>query len=149
MNRMYTPDADGYCGDEDNGQTSAWYVFTALGFYPVAPGTTQYALGAPLFKKATIHFENGNNLVIEAPKNSDANRYIQSLKFNGQNYTKNYYEHNDLFKGGKIEIEMGDKPNMQRGTQAADLPYSFSENEEGISKLQPISAKPSKKKGKK
>ena len=149
MNRMYTPDADGYCGDEDNGQTSAWYVFTALGFYPVAPGTTQYALGAPLFKKATIHFENGNNLVIEAPKNSDANRYIQSLKFNGQNYTKNYYEHNDLFKGGKIEIEMGDKPNMQRGTQAADLPYSFSVNEEGISKLQPISAKPSKKKGKK
>ena len=149
MDRLYSPTPDGYCGDEDNGQTSAWYVFTALGFYPVAPGTTQYALGAPLFKKATIHFENGNNLVIEAPKNSDANRYIQSLKFNGQNYTKNYYEHNDLFKGGKIEIEMGDKPNMQRGTQAADLPYSFSVNEEGISKLQPISAKPNKKKGKK
>ena len=86
--------------------------------------------------------------MIEAPKNSDTNRYIQSMTFNGQNYTKNYYEHNELFKGGKIQIEMGDKPNLQRGIQAADLPYSFSVKEEGISKLTPISAKQSKKKKK-
>ena len=85
MNKMYTPTPDGYCGDEDNGQTSAWYVFSALGFYPVAPGTTQYVLGAPLFKKATLHFENGKNLVINAPENSDKNIYIESMSFNGVN----------------------------------------------------------------
>ena len=87
MDKMYTPGPDGYCGDEDNGQTSAWNVFSALGFYPVAPGTTQYVLGAPLFKKATIHFENGNTLEINAPNNSDKNLYIQSMTFNGKDYT--------------------------------------------------------------
>ncbi|CAK7000778.1 MAG: hypothetical protein PARBA_00011 [Parabacteroides sp.] len=146
MDRMYTPGPDGYCGDEDNGQTSAWYVFSALGFYPVAPGTTQYILGAPLFKKATLHFENGNNLVINAPNNSDKNIYIESMTFNGKNYTKNYLDHNDLFKGGVIDIVMGDKPNLKRGINPEDMPYSFSVNEEGISKLSPISVKPSKKK---
>lgn len=146
MDRMYTPEPDGYCGDEDNGQTSAWYVFSALGFYPVAPGTTQYILGAPLFKKATLHFENGNNLVINAPNNSDKNIYIESMTFNGKNYTKNYLDHNDLFKGGVIDIVMGDKPNLKRGINPEDMPYSFSVNEEGISKLSPISVKPSKKK---
>ena len=146
MDRMYTPGPDGYCGDEDNGQTSAWYVFSALGFYPVAPGTTQYILGVPLFKKATLHFENGNNLVINAPNNSDKNIYIESMTFNGKNYTKNYLDHNDLFKGGVIDIVMGDKPNLKRGINPEDMPYSFSVNEEGISKLSPISVKPSKKK---
>ena len=141
MDRMYTPAPDGYCGDEDNGQTSAWYVFTALGFYPVAPGTTQYVLGAPLFKKATIHFENGKELVINAPANSDKNIYIESMRFNGQEYTKNYLDHNEMMKGGVIDITMGDQPNMTRGTKAEDMPYSFSVNEEGISKLQPISGK--------
>ena len=129
MNRMYTPGPDGYCGDEDNGQTSAWYVFSALGFYPVCPGTTQYVLGAPLFKKATIHFENGKNLVINAPENSDENIYIQSMTFNGQNYTKNYLDHNEMMKGGVINIKMGSEPNKQRGTQESDFPYSFSKDE--------------------
>ncbi|RHJ90690.1 GH92 family glycosyl hydrolase [Parabacteroides bouchesdurhonensis] len=146
MDRMYTPGPDGYCGDEDNGQTSAWYVFTALGFYPVAPGTTQYVLGAPLFKKATLHFENGNNLVINAPDNSAKNIYIESMTFNGKNYTKNYLDHNDLFKGGVIDYKMGDKPNYNRGINPEDMPYSFSVNEEGISKLSPITAPKSKKK---
>ena len=126
MNRMYTPGPDGYCGDEDNGQTSAWYVFSALGFYPVCPGTTQYVMGAPLFKKATLHFENGKSLVINAPANSAENFYIKSLKFNGQNYTKNYLGHNDLMKGAVLDIEMDDQPNKQRGIQTADFPYSFS-----------------------
>ncbi|WP_293665484.1 GH92 family glycosyl hydrolase [uncultured Parabacteroides sp.] len=129
MNRMYTPTPDGYCGDEDNGQTSAWYVFSALGFYPVAPGTTQYVLGAPLFKKATLHFENGKNLVINAPANSDKNIYIESMTFDGKNYTKNYLEHFELLKGGVLDIKMGDKPNMQRGVNPEDLPYSFSVND--------------------
>ena len=129
MNRMYTPTPDGYCGDEDNGQTSAWYVFSALGFYPVAPGTTQYVLGAPLFKKATLHFENGKNLVINAPENSDKNIYIESMSFNGKNYTKNYLEHFELLEGGVLDVKMGDKPNMNRGVNPEDLPYSFSVNE--------------------
>ena len=135
MNKMYTPTPDGYCGDEDNGQTSAWYVFSALGFYPVAPGTTQYVLGAPLFKKATLHFENGKNLVINAPENSNKNIYIESMSFNGVNYTKNYLDHNELLKGGVLDIRMGDKPNLNRGVNPEDLPYSFSVNEEGLSKL--------------
>ena len=129
MNRMYMPTPDGYCGDEDNGQTSAWYVFSALGFYPVAPGTTQYVLGAPLFKKAILHFENEKSLIINAPQNSDKNIYIQSMTFNGKDYTKNYLDHFDLLKGGVLDIQMGDKPNLKRGVNADDLPYSFSVNE--------------------
>ena len=129
MDRMYTPTPDGYCGDEDNGQTSAWYVFSALGFYPVAPGTTQYVLGAPLFKKATLHFENGKSLVINAPENSDKNIYIESMSFNGKDYTKNYLEHFELLKGGVLNIKMGNKPNMDRGVNPEDFPYSFSINE--------------------
>ena len=126
MNRMYTPGPDGYCGDEDNGQTSAWYVFSALGFYPVCPGTDEYVLGAPLFKKATLHLENGNNLVIDAPDNNNDNIYIESLLFDGTNYTKNYLKHEDILKGGVIKCNMDSQPNLQRGTQPADFPYSFS-----------------------
>lgn len=126
MDRMYTPNPDGYCGDEDNGQTSAWYVFSSLGFYPVCPGTSQYIIGAPLFKKATLHFENGKTLDINAPQNSAENIYIESMKLNGQTYTKNYLDYNDLMKGGVWDVEMGDTPNKTRGTQASDLPYSFS-----------------------
>lgn len=126
MNRMYTPAPDGYCGDEDNGQTSAWYVFSALGFYPVCPGTDEYVLGAPLFKKATLHFENGNSLVIDAPANSSENIYIDSMTFDGKTYSKNYLKHEELLKGGVIRFDMSAKPNLNRGTQAADYPYSFS-----------------------
>ena len=126
MDRMYTPTPDGYCGDEDNGQTSAWYVFTALGFYPVCPGTDQYVLGAPLFKKAVIHMENGKQVEINAPANSADNIYIQNMKVNGGNYTKNYLTHKDLMEGSVIDIEMGNKPNKSRGVAAEDVPYSFS-----------------------
>ena len=126
MDRMYTPTPDGYCGDEDNGQTSAWYVFSALGFYPVCPGTDQYVLGAPLFQKATIHFENGKNIVINAPQNSETNYYIQDMKVNGQEYTKNYITHSTLQNGGTIDYVMGDKPNKNRGIAPEDAPYSFS-----------------------
>ena len=126
MDRMYTPTPDGYCGDEDNGQTSAWYVFTALGFYPVCPGTDQYVLGAPLFKKAVIHMENGKQVEINAPANSADNIYIQHMKVNGGDYTKNYLTHKDLMEGSVIDIEMGNKPNKSRGVAAEDAPYSFS-----------------------
>ena len=126
MNRMYTSAPDGYCGDEDNGQTSAWYVFSALGFYPVCPGTDEYILGAPLFRKATLHFENGNDLVLSAPENSEGNRYIDQMEVNGQSYTANFLKHGEMLKGGKIEFRMSAYPNLLRGTQEFDLPYSFS-----------------------
>ena len=126
MDRMYTPGPDGYCGDEDNGQTSAWYVFSALGFYPVCPGTDEYVIGAPLFKKATLHFENGNNLVIDAQNNSKENLYIESLRVNGQESTRNYLKHADLLRGGTIEFKMDSQPNLNRGINDDDAPYSFS-----------------------
>ena len=125
MNRMYTPTPDAYCGDEDNGQTSAWYVFSALGFYPVCPGSDQYVLGAPLFKQAVIHLENGKDVVINAPENSDQNIYMDAMTLNGKNYTKNYITHGDLMNGAKIDVKMSATPNTQRGTQEEDLPYSF------------------------
>ena len=126
MNRMYTPTPDAYCGDEDNGQTSAWYVFTSLGFYPVCPGTNQYILGAPLFKKAKLHFENGNVMEIDAPNNSDENFYLNKYVINAQESTRNYIEYETLLKGGRIECDMTAQPNKNRGVNEADFPYSFS-----------------------
>ena len=126
MDRLYTPTPDGYCGDEDNGQTSAWYVFSALGFYPVCPGTDQYVLGAPLFKKATVHFENGKTLEIKAPQNSRTNIYIKDMKVNGAEYSKNYVTHSLLQNGGVVDCVMSDAPNTKRGIGMADAPYSFS-----------------------
>ena len=126
MNRMYTPAPDGYCGDEDNGQTSAWYVFSAMGFYPVCPGSDQYVLGAPLFNKVTLHLENGKKVEIEAPGNGDANRYIQSATFNGKPWNKNWISYTELMKGAKMGFTMGATPNKTRGTTDADFPYSFS-----------------------
>lgn len=134
MNRMYSPTPDGYCGDEDNGQTSAWYVFTALGFYPVCPGSNQYVTGAPLFKKAVLHLENGKDVKIEAPLNSEENLYIKDLKMNGKTYTHNYFSHKDLKNGAEIQIEMSNLPNEKRGIAWEDAPYSFSR--EGIYDLE-------------
>ncbi len=126
MDRLYTPAPDGYCGDEDNGQTSAWYVFSALGFYPVCPASDQYAIGSPLFRKATVTLENGKRIVIEAPANSPQNRYVKGLKMNGGTYTKNYFSHAELMRGAEISIDMDARPNHDRGTQPQERPYSFS-----------------------
>ena len=128
MNRLYMATPDGYCGDEDNGQTSAWYVFTALGFYHVCPGSNEYVLGAPYFNKVTVSLENGKKLEIVAPANSDTNRYIKTLNYNGKNYTKNYINHFDLIKGGRLLFDMDGKPNKNRGVKDSDFPYSFSRN---------------------
>lgn len=126
MDRFYSPTPDGYCGDEDNGQTSAWYVFSALGFYPVCPGSNQYVLGSPLVKHAVIYLENGNDIVIDAAKNNSNTYYIDELKLNGKKYVHNYIMHEDLNKGIKMEYEMSDKPNFNRGIFKIDAPYSFS-----------------------
>lgn len=126
MSRLYKATPDGYCGDEDNGQTSAWYVFSAMGFYPVCPGTQQYVLGTPLFSKLTMTFEDGKKMVINAPGNSDTNLYVQKASLNGQPYTKNWISHQDLQKGGTLEFNMGATPEKSRGTDPAAFPYSFS-----------------------
>lgn len=126
MSKLYHPTPDGYCGDEDNGQTSAWYVFSALGFYPVTPANTQYVTGTPLFKKAEINFENGNKLTINAPQSTDANKYVSSVTLNGKAYNKNYFNHFDLLKGGTINITMSATPNKSRGTTPDAYPFSMS-----------------------
>lgn len=125
MNRLYKATPDGYCGDEDNGQTSAWYIFSAMGFYPVCPGANQYAMGAPFFRNIRIHLENGKTVSIDAPQQSSSNRYIISMDLNGVPYTKNYYSRADLMNGATIQMKMGSKPNYQRGISAVDFPYSF------------------------
>lgn len=130
MNRMYKATPDGYCGDEDNGQTSAWYVFSAMGFYPVTPAVDQYVIGAPLFKKVTLNLENGKTVVINAPKNNAGNKYINQLKYNGKVHTKNWISHSGLTRGAVLDFDMSATPNKQRGTGAADFPYSFSTEKE-------------------
>lgn len=131
MNTLYSATPDGYCGDEDNGQTSAWYVFSALGFYPVCPGTDQYVLGAPLFKKAVLHLENGKDVSIHAAENTPENMYVREMKLNGDEYTRNYVTHSDLMSGGKIELQMSAVPNYKRGIKPEDVPYSFSNERMG------------------
>lgn len=126
MDRLYTPAPDGYCGDEDNGQTSAWYVFSAMGFYPVCPGSNEYVIGSPLFNKINITLENGEVVTIHAADNEASKRYIADIKLNRESYSKNYFTHEDLTKGAQIEMTMSDKPNYKRGVQPADFPYSFS-----------------------
>ena len=127
MNRLYQAQPDGYCGDEDNGQTSAWYVFSALGFYPVCPGSNQYALGTPYFEQMTIHLPQGKRLTITADGNSNENCYVNEMTLNGKPYEKNYLEHSDLVAGGTIHYRMSAKPNRKRGTQTTSLPYSLSD----------------------
>ncbi|MBR1485497.1 MAG: GH92 family glycosyl hydrolase [Prevotella sp.] len=134
MDRFYTAQPDGYCGDEDNGQTSAWYVFSAMGFYPVCPGSGQYALGTPRFPQMTLHLQGGRTLTIEATATeasssgqaADLPPYIGQLTFNGQPYDRNYLEHADLMKGGRLSFQLQSQPNRQRGTSAEAAPYSFS-----------------------
>jgi predicted alpha-1,2-mannosidase len=126
MDRMYKPTPDGYCGDEDNGQTSAWYVFSAMGFYPVTPAVDQYVIGAPLFKKVILNLDNGKTVVINAPKNNSDNRYIQGLKYNAKPYTKNWFSHSGLLKGAVIDFDMSATPNKQKGISPSDFPYSLS-----------------------
>ena len=136
MDKLYSAHPDGYCGDEDNGQTSAWYVFSALGFYPVCPGSGQYVLGTPYFDEVKLHLENGRTLEIDADDNSSANKYIQAMTLNGKPYGKNYITHDDLMAGGKIEFEMGAQPNKSRGVTADSFPYSFSNEHKTAAKKQ-------------
>ncbi len=127
LNRMYKNNIDGLCGNDDCGQMSAWYVFSALGFYPVCPGTDQYVLGAPYLPYVKVTLPHGKTLEVKAPKVSDTNRYVKSVKFNGKVYDKTYITHADLMQGGALEFEMASKPNKTRGVAADAKPYSLSD----------------------
>ena len=125
MNKMYKNHIRGLGGNDDCGQMSAWYLFTAMGFYPVCPGTDQYVLGAPYVPYMKLTLDNGKTLEIKAEGVSDTNRYVKSVLLNGKPYTKTYITHDDLMAGGTLEFVMSSKPNKKRGLAASDKPYSL------------------------
>jgi len=127
MDRLYRPAPDGYCGDEDNGQTSAWYVFSALGFYPVCPVSGEYALGSPLFSQLVITMEDNRKLTLNAQENNSENIYINKIDWDNKEFNKNYFTLSQLRKGGNILFQMTNKPNYKRGTTKESFPYSFSD----------------------
>lgn len=127
MNRMYRNNIDGLCGNDDCGQMSAWYVLSAMGFYPVCPGTDQYVIGAPYLPYMKLTLENGKELVIKADKVSDKNRYVKSVKLNGKPYHKAFIRQQDIMNGGELTFEMSSQPNKQRIFKGENRPYSLSE----------------------
>lgn len=126
MKTMYDDTPDGLCGNDDCGQMSAWYIFSALGFYPVCPGSAEYIFGTPYLSKAIINLENGNKFVIEAENISSKNIYIQKIYLNGIEYDKTYITHSDILKGGLLKYVMGSEPNYNFGKNENILPYSMS-----------------------
>ncbi|MEU6085323.1 GH92 family glycosyl hydrolase [Streptomyces sp. NPDC047085] len=130
LSRLYTGSeiGQGYHGDEDNGEQSAWYLFSSLGFYPLVMGSGDYAIGSPLFKKATVHLENGRDLVIKAPANSAKNVYVQSVKLNGRAWTSTSLPHKLLAQGGVLEFHMGAKPSSW-GTGKDAAPVSITQDD--------------------
>ena len=128
LNKMYRNDIRGLGGNDDCGQMSAWYVFSVMGFYPVAPGCDQYVLGAPYLPYLKVKLENGNTLEIKAPGVSDRKRYVRSVRLNGKLLTRLYLTHEELMKGGTLEFEMSERPNRKRGLSAEDKPYSLTQN---------------------
>jgi len=129
LTKLYTPAPDGYCGDEDNGQTSAWYVFSAIGFYPVAPVTGEYVLGSPLFDKVSLQLENGNTFEIIASNNRPDAPYIQQSFFNGASWDASFIKIAEVQKGGILRLEMGNIPNKKRAISSNSFPYSMSTHE--------------------
>ena len=126
VERLYNSTERGYPGDEDQGGMSSWYILSSLGIYAVCPGTDEYVIGSPLFKKATITMENGNKFVIEANNNSKENLYIQSATLNGRVLDKNFIRYDDIADGGIIRFEMGSQPNKERCTSKYAAPFSLS-----------------------
>jgi predicted alpha-1,2-mannosidase len=126
MERLYNATENGYPGDEDEGEMSSWYVLSALGIYSVCPGTDQYVIGSPIFRKATLTLENGRQFIIEAAHNSSRNVYIQSATLNGRPYHHNWITYGDIMKGGVLKFDMGARPNFKRGTAQEDRPFSLS-----------------------
>ena len=126
MARLYTPNPDGYSGDEDNGQTSAWYVFSAMGFYPVCPGSNQYVLGSPLFDKVTLHLSNGKQVIVQAANNGPSHVYVEQVMLDNKILNRTYVTHQELVKGCRVHFTMSDEPNTKRGIDESAYPYSMS-----------------------
>jgi len=126
MDKLYNSSENGYPGDEDEGQMSSWYVLSAMGIYSVCPGTDQYVIGSPEFKKVTITMESGKKFVIEADDNSKQNVYIRSAELNGKPYQHNWISYQDIINGGVFHLQMDSQPNYQRGLAEADKPFSLS-----------------------
>jgi putative alpha-1,2-mannosidase len=126
MSRLYHGTQDGFPGDEDQGGMSSWYVLSALGLYAVTPGTNQYVIGSPVFRRATVTLENGRRFVIEADGNSPSNVYIQSATLNGRSLDKNYITYDDIAAGGTLHFQMGPEPNKTRCTSKSAVPFSLS-----------------------
>jgi predicted alpha-1,2-mannosidase len=126
LDKLYNYTPDGYCGDEDNGQTSAWYVFSAMGFYPVAPGTGEYVIGSPLFDRIIFTPQGGKEFVIEASGNGSGKPYIIGATLNGKVITRNFVTHDELRAGGRLRFVMSDAPATERGVAEDDIPYSMS-----------------------
>lgn len=125
LGQMYQDRPDGLCGNDDVGQMSAWYLFSALGFYPVAPGSGQYVIGAPASREMAVAFENGRRLVLRAPRLDAENPYIQGITLNGRPWDKVYFRHADLVRGGEVVYHMGPRPNKAWGTAPGSLPDSL------------------------
>ena len=126
MERMYRPQRDGLGGNDDCGQMSAWFVFSAMGFYPVCPGSGEFVLGAPFLPEMTLTLDNGRTFTVKAPSVSSRNRYVRGVRLNGGKYTKRYLARDDILRGGVLEFEMGDRPRKKARPSATDLPYSLS-----------------------
>lgn len=124
MNELYTDQPDGLCGNEDCGQMSAWYVMSAMGFYPVTPASGYFVIGAPHFEQMTVKFENGNKLKIVAKNLSRENRYIESVKLNGKSLNRSYLYYDEIVKGGKLEFKMTDKRNTTWATDESSCPVA-------------------------
>ena len=127
MDKLYSSAPDGLCGDEDNGQTSAWYVFSAMGFYPVTPGTGQYVMGSPLFKNIKLHLQNGNTFEMKAANNSKENIYIDAILKNKTAHKKNYITYDEIMNGSIFSVEMSPNPNITLGTEKSSRPYSMTQ----------------------
>ncbi len=128
MSRLYSPMPDGYSGDEDNGQTSAWYVFSAMGFYPVCPGSNQYVLGSPLFDKVTLQLSNGKKVIVQVANNASDHVYVEQTMLDNRILNRNYITHEELTNGCRLQFKMSATPNTNRGIDVSSYPYSMSLN---------------------
>src|SRR5579875_3418254 len=129
MDLWYTDGPRGIPGDDDGGETSSWYVLSAMGFYPVCPGSPVYEIGSPIFERTTLRMGNGREFTILAHHASAQNKYIQSATLNGQPLDKPWFRHADIANGGTLSLEMGDKPNTAWGSAPQDAPPSMSSEE--------------------
>ncbi len=125
LNTLYSASVNGLCGNEDCGQMSAWYIFSALGFYPVNPADQNYVIGSPMFEEVTINLENGKNFIIKADNVSDKNIYIQSAVLNGKELRRSFITYDEIINGGILEFKMSDKPNKKLWTESESFPPSM------------------------